>query len=247
MSAQFNDTTNLKGIVQLYEREAGFNQGDISGSTTKLKQLTADVNLAYDDFTRLAVEASGTWQYDDSNHSDYPIITTNLVDGQRDYGLGADGSGNLILGIYKVFVKASSTANYQEILPVDAQTDPQAWGFTDGQNIEGTPMWYDKTANGIFLDPIPSANVTSGLKVYINREASYFTYTDTTKKPGVPGIFHKYFALRPAEDYARRNSLANYAAIRAERMQMEEDIKTYFGKRERDVRKQLSMAPIRFR
>ena len=37
MSATFNDTTNYKGLVQLYEREIGANRGDISGSTDRLK------------------------------------------------------------------------------------------------------------------------------------------------------------------------------------------------------------------
>lgn len=247
MSVQFNDTTNYKGLVQLYEKEIGANLADVSGSTTKLKEFTADVNLALDDFTKLAIEASGTWQFDDSGHSAYPIITTNLVDGQRDYSFTTDEQGNLILDIYKVAILGSATATvYDEITPIDAQSTPYN-NFVRNDTTEGVPYCYDKTANSIFLDPIPSYNATNGLKIYINREASYFTSSDTTKKPGVPGIFHKYFALRPAEDYLRRNQSPKYPSVRAERMQMEADIKAYFGRRERDVRKVLSMAPINFR
>jgi hypothetical protein len=86
-----------------------------------------------------------------------------------------------------------------------------------------------------------------GLLLYINREASYFTSTDTTKKPGVPGIFHRWFAIRPAEDYARRNNLTNYPLLRAERLQMEKDIAAYFGRRERDVRHIIKPKGISFR
>lgn len=249
MSLVFSDTESNKGIVQMYERECGFELGTISGNTTKLKNLTADVNLALDDFTELAIKSSGTWQIDDSGHTDYPIITTDLISGQRDYTFTTDGSGNLILDIYKVLV-ADPSGKYTEIKPVDVQSQGDTSTFTDGQNSGGTPTRYDKTANGFFLDLIPNYNYTNGLKVYINREASYFTYTDTIKKPGVPGIFHKYFYLKPASDYSRRNSLANKKDLEDELMKMEGSerlgidgsIKEYFSARPKDERPRINPA-----
>lgn len=247
MSLQYNDTTNLRGIIQQLEKECGFNEGDIADSTTKLKEFTADINLAWDDFLALAFEASGTWQFDDSGHTDYPIITTNLVDGQRDYSFTTDGSSNLILDIYKAAILRSATATeYDEIYPIDAQSEPNN-NFVRNNTTEGIPHCYDKTANGIFLDAIPSYNATNGLKIYINREASYFSTSDTTKKPGVPGIFHEYFAINPAYKYACRKLLPVKDDLFRRKVQMEFDIKAYFSRRERDVRKVLSMAPIRFR
>lgn len=226
--------------MQIYEKEIGANPGDISGNATKLAQLTSDVNLALDEFFSLAIKASGTWQIDDSNHTDYPIITTNLVSGQRDYSFTVDGSSNLILDIYKVLVKDSG-GTYHEIQPVDQQTkndnQQNTDSFLDGLNTSGVPSRYDKTANAIFLDPIPNYNSTAGLKVLINREPSYFTVNDTTKKPGVPGLYHKYFALKPALDYARRNSLASYNRLEAEVAKMEMAIANNFSRRERDVAK----------
>lgn len=241
MSLVFSDTSTYRGIVQMYEKEAGYNRGDVSGSTDRLKEFTADVNSALDDFTELAIKSSGTWQWDDSNHADYPIIATNLVSGQRDYAFTVDESGTLLLDVYKVFV-AGTDGVYREIYPVDVQSQGDTSTFADGHNSTGIPTRYDKTANGIFLDLIPSYNATLGLKVYINREASYFTYQDTTKKPGVPGIFHKYFYLKPALDYARRNNTGNRALIESEVIKMEGSeplritgtIATYFNKRTRD-------------
>jgi hypothetical protein len=239
MSIQFNDTSTLKGLVQLYEKEIGVPRGTISGDTNRLKEFTADVNLAWDSFLNIALPASGTWQFDDSNHTDYPIIFTNLVDGQRDYTFTTDQQSNIILDVYKVLVKSSASAPYEELEPVDQQNDDVS-SYTDGQNVEGNPTSYDKTGNGIFLDPIPSANVTNGLKIYINREPSYFTSTDTTKKPGCPGIFHNYFYLHPASEYARRNTLVNQDRFAMQVAVLEDAIKRYFGKRERDVRKILT-------
>lgn len=246
MSAQFNDTTNYKGLVQLFEKEVGLPRGTISGDNDKLKDFAADVNICLDDFVAKAIQASGTWQFDDSNQTDYPIITTNLVSGQRDYSFTVDGSSNLILDIYKVYA-ANASGIFVELAPVDVNTGDDVVPFTNGQNATGTPYRYDKLANGIFLDPIPSYNATGGLKVYINREASYFVYTDTTKKPGVPGIFHKYFYLKPAYMYASRKSLpiagnlATGTGLAGRITQLEADIEAYFSRRTKDEEPRLSV------
>ena len=248
MSLQFSDTTNLKGIVQQYEEEIGVDTATISGNATKLKKLTAKVNLALDDFTKIAIQASGTWQYDDSNHTDYPIIKTNIVSGQNSYLITTDEQSNLVLDIYKVAILPSATATtYVDVLPTDEQSQDDNSSFISETTVTGQPRFYGKTGNGIFLDPTPGYNATNGLKLYINRENSYFTTSDTTKKPGIPGLFHRYLVLRPAEDYARINSLATYAAIRAERMQMEQAIKEYFYHREKDVPRRFEMSMIRHR
>lgn len=244
MSAQFNDPINYKGLVQLYEKELGFPRGTVSGDADRLKEFTADANLTYDHFMEIAIPAGGTWQADDSNQTDYPIIKTNLVSGQRDYTFLADGSGNLILDIFKVMILPSATATeYIEVYPMDQQTELSGVDMESAQT--GVPLRYDKTANGIFLDPKPSYNVTNGLKVFINREAAYFTSGDTIKKPGVPGLFHDYFFKRPAQQYAARNSLAvaggrlrngAFTGLLMEVMDIEKNIERYFGKRARDER-----------
>lgn len=239
MSVQFNDTTTYKGLVQIYEKEIGANRGDISGNQVKLKEFTTDVNLALDDFFAIAIPASGEWQFDDSNHTDYPIITTSLVANRRDYPFTTDENSNLILDIYKVMV-ADSSGFFREIKAVDQQSQADMESFYNGQNTTGIPTRYDKTANGIFLDVIPSYNYSGGLKIFINREASYFVSTDTTKKPGVPGLFHRYFALKPALDYARRNTLAITQTLYLEVQRMEKAIQDYFGKRAKDITRRLT-------
>lgn len=167
---------------------------------------TADENLAIDEAMAIIFTTNGKWQYDDSNHTDYPIITTNLTASQRDYAFTTDEQGNLILDIYKVMVK-NEEGIFHEIYPVDQQSDEYMDGFWSGQNETGIPSRYDKTANGIFLDCIPSYNSTNGLKVFINREGSYFTTADTTKKPGFSGLFHEFVALVPSIRYCKRNKM----------------------------------------
>lgn len=230
MSLQFSNSTNKSGIVELIDAYVKTNS-----SRYPLTEKTRDINLALDRVFSLIFKNSGDWQFDDSNHSDYPIITTNLVANQRDYSFVSDETGNLVLDIYKVMVKTSATGSYAEIKPVDQQSDADMSSFFDGNNATGIPTRYDKTANGIFLDVIPSYSATDGLKIFINREASYFTTTDTTKKPGFAGIFHEYLALRPAYQYALRNGLPNVNILKAEMLEMEQAIEQYYANRERDV------------
>ena len=211
-----------------------------STASYTVAEKTADINLALANVWSMIFECGGTWQFDDYNHTDYPIITTDLVSGQRDYAFTSDGSSNLILDIYKVMV-AGADGIYREIYPVDQQSPNNAVTnvdtFINGQDKTGTPTRYDKTANGIFLDLIPNYNLTNGLKVFINREGSYFTTSDTTKKAGFSGLFHEYLALRPSYQYAYRNSLKNEARLEREMFKIETAIRKHYGNRERDVRR----------
>lgn len=247
MSIQFNDTTTYKGLVQFYEKEVGYNRGDVSGNTDLLKEFTASANVAFDDFLSIAFGPDGTWQLDDSNHTDYGIITTNLVSGQRDYTFTGDSGGNLILDVYRVLCKISSTGEYKEIYPVDVSTpdylnSESTKSFIDGNNDTGIPSRYDKLANGILLDLIPSYDASAGLKIFINREPSYFVYTDTTKKPGVPGLLHKWFYIKPAFDYARINLPQNtITRLQLEVDKLEKQIEKEFRRRQRDVPRRLTV------
>jgi len=232
MSTPFNDTTTLRGLVQLYEREIGATRGTVSNNPNLLKEFTADANMTIDDYIALIIQVSGLWKGDDTNHTDYPEIYTDIVAGQRDYTFITDENGNIILDIYKVYYK-NGTA-YSLLSPYDPDTEKEASSFTNGENQTGVPTKYDKTANAIRLDLTPVANITDGLKVSINREGSYFTTSDTTKKAGFPGVHHKYFYLKPALDYARRNTLTSYPRIEAEVMKTEREIKEYFNRRGKD-------------
>lgn len=243
MSLQFSDTTTDKGIIQVIEDELGFDRGHITGNTARLKRFTALVNLAWDEYFDIAIRSSGTWQADDSNHTDYPIIKADIVAGQQSYTFLTDENGNLVLDIYKVLILPSATATeYVELDPIDQQQRNAGESITSESTSQGVPSEYDKTANGFFFDVPPSYSVTNGIKVLINREPSYFTTSDTTKKPGCPGLHHRYFALRPALDYARVNNHDNFNNLAREVLKYEGDetqgligkIERHFARRKKD-------------
>src|SRR3990167_176850 len=249
MSLSFNDTSNQDGILQRIEQELGFSEDYITGDTTRRTQWAGSINLALDKVFHIIFGADGRWQFDDSNHTTYPILTGNLVDGQRDYSFTEDSDGNLVLDIYRVFVRMSSTAPYYEIFPRDVQSDAEGEisGFIDGLNTEGRPQTYDKTATGIFIDPIPNANSTAGLKIYVNREGSYFTSSDVTaqtKIPGFAGLYHLYCVYEPAYQYAMANNLSNREVLDREVQRLELDITEYYSRRSRDERTVMFGEPI---
>jgi hypothetical protein len=202
-----------------------------------LATKTRDINLALDSFLAIAIQASGKFQFDDSGHTHDPIITTDLTSGQRDYHWTKDEQDNIILDVHRVMV-ANESGIFYDLDRVDQQDsdDFKSLGIVDGQNLTGKPSAYDKTGNGIFLVPIPDYTYANGVKMFISREALYFTVADTTKLPGFAGIFHEYLALRPSYQYAYRKGLQSAKALQTEMILMERKIDEWYGQRLKDER-----------
>lgn len=238
MSLVFSNTTTKAGILQRIEQELGFPDGYITNDTTRLAQWTASVNLALDSVWDIIFDIAYGWQPDDINHTDYPIQFFNLISGQRDYSFTTDEDGNLIIDILKLAVKGSDGI-FREIPTVDQQTrqtnNNDVSSFIDGRNTSGVPTRYDKTATGIFLDPIPNYNSSQGAKIFIQREGSYFATTDTTKKPGFSGLYHEYCVLNPVYRYARVNGIVAKETLKRDLAEMEEKISNGYGRRDRDM------------
>ena len=224
-------------IISQIEKECGFEKGAIQNNATRLADFTEDINLADSDGYAIAIGACATWQVDDSSHTDYDIISTDLVSGQRDYTWTTDGSGNLILDVYKVMIKTPD-GTLVDITPVDRNiASPNVTSFET--SATGTPTQYDKLGNGIFLDVIPNYSIDDGLQLFVNRESVPFTVSDTTKKSGLDGRCHEYLVLKPAYKYARSHSLNNVARLENDVMKMEEKIRQTYASRERDVMKKM--------
>lgn len=239
MAMVFSDTTDRDGIVELVEDLTGTQSSTTSSYTLKTK--TRDINNAYARYFLLGVEAEGRWQLDDTNHTKYPIITTNLVSGQQDYSFTVDEQSNQILDIYRVEI-LDSTGNGVLLTPID-QYDVKGQALTEFMSENAQPTYYDKTANGIILYPAPNYNYTNGLKIYFNRTPSYFVYTDTTKTPGIPDVFHEYLAIRPAYQYCLRKGLPQKNDLKTDVLELENFIRTYYSNRSKDEPKAMTPAP----
>lgn len=195
---QYSDTTNKNGIIQRYERHTLLGDGVVSGDDTILKQATADINETIYDLTTLIIASNDNFDFDDPNKTDYPIATTPLVAGQRDYQF--DSISFLKLKRVDVtwdgtnYYKAEpfDSATYQEGLGNDAQTD---------KNFSKLAPAYDPKGFGFWLYPLAdAADVTAGAKARIEFTRAYdeFTYSDVTAVPPIERPFHDLIAIGAA-------------------------------------------------
>lgn len=232
---KFSDTTNRDGLIELIERDT--NTQSATTSSYPLKVKTNDVNESLSHFFLLAIKAGGRFQVDDTNQTDLPVITTDLVSSQADYTFLVDSSTptNQILDIRKVRMK-DSNGNWKTLTQVDRETfDINSYTAT------ATPEYFDLTGNSIILYPTPSYNSTTGLEFYISRTPSYFVSTDTTKEPGIPKLFHAYLHFRPSSIFAAIKGLANAKWLQDKVDEMEKAITEYYSDRNRTEKPRLKV------
>lgn len=259
---QFSESTDKTGMYELFQDLTKTNS-----TTYTAYKFARDANNALADyFINLAIPASGRWQIDDTNQTDYPELKINLVSGQFDYPLTTDASStpNQILSIEKLEMctDTSGSADKFVTLPTyDEMTDtdnlnsdrsivnilPFQSSIVQRRNVTGTPTRYSKRANGIFLDPTPNYSCTNGLRIFFSRTPSYFVGTDTTKVAGIPDAHQEYLVYRSAYLYCVTNlpQLANGYLVMVQKM--ERQIKDYYIFRNRDERTRATSKRINFR
>ena len=236
---QFSDTSNRTGLVELLE-DLTTTQSATS-SSYPLATKTRDINNAFSNFISIAIRACGMWQIDDTNQTDFPIVTFDIVSGQDNYAFDRDGSTptNQILELHKLRVKDTNGKWFET-----EQIDRASFDISQFQDVTGVPMYHDVTANAIILYPTPNYNSDEGGEMYVSRMPTRFTTSDTTKKAGVPEMFHEYLAIRPAYFYSLANGLKQVTGIGNEMLRMEEKIKSYYTSRNKDQRNVLTSQPI---
>lgn len=199
--ASFSDTTNKNGLIQWCERDL-FGESpyaQISGNAPRLATFTGLINEAYARYAILALMSDNRWQWDDTNNTDLPIGTTNLVSGQADYSFGTD---QVIIEQVEVQDSAGFWHGLSEIDEgLFSQNNFSLSQYLANYGSGGIPWEYQKVANSVFLNPKPNYNLTGGLKIRFKRGPSYFSTTvaspDTTKAPGFTSMHHSYLT-----DYA---------------------------------------------
>ncbi len=247
MSLVFSESTNNTGMYELFQGLTKTNP-----TSYPIAKYTRDANNALAQFKMLSDRASGKWQNDDTNQTDYPIVKIDLISGQQDYPFTVDGStppsgfvqaGNQILDIYRVEC-ANSSGIYSELFPYDQSSDRSS--FVENRKISGQPTRYDKLANGIFLDSKPNFNYRvanegdAGLYIFVNRTPPYFTSAATTQKPGIPDFFHEYLVYRPAFLYCITNLPTLAPGYLNFLRTMEKDIELYFSGRDKDEHRNIT-------
>lgn len=240
MALDFNNTTTYNGHIQ--QCEEWFFGGDyeaISGNSKLLKRFTNLINYGLDEVTSVIMQVDNSWQWDDSNHPDLPIATTDLVVSQSEYVLATTH-----LNIDGIEI-LDSNGDYYPIYPIDYR-DIRNVGQSETEFFEqdGRPTYYDLQANVLKLYPAPRASdvtTTAGLKIFFRRPASYFVSSDTTKQAGISPIFQDLISLYACAKYAKQNSILDKAReLDAEIEKRKKAIKEHYFSRHSDSPKKMT-------
>jgi len=230
---EFSNINDKSGLIQDCETLLGMSDGEISGDTTLLKTFTRLINIWYRRVNSWIWEVTGTWEYDDSNYTDLPVATTDLVDEQQDYELPSTAQR-----IMRVEV-LDSDGNWSLVYPFD-ETQVRDQAMSEFYETAGLPIYYDLKGRSILLYPKPSSDdvtLTNGLKVYFSRDISEFSSTDTTKEPGFVSNFHRLLSLGASYDYAVSRAMTdrvNYLKLQIN--EMVQELKNFYGERHRDMK-----------
>ncbi|MHA1305428.1 MAG: phage adaptor protein [Candidatus Heimdallarchaeaceae archaeon] len=194
---KFNDATNETGICQ----DVWFLTGTDSTSFP-LKDLARIANKVYHRLALLAWRSDNRWDFDDSNKTDLPIATDDLVDGQEDYAIPTTA-----FDIKRVEIKNSS-GDWVKLRRITHSKVKEA--MDEFHETKGVPTYYLLEGSSIRLKPAPDTTqvtASEGLKIHMARDVTEFVSTDTTKTPGFPTPLHQLFSHEIALEYAGINGL----------------------------------------
>lgn len=245
----FSEPTNKTGMYEMFQDLTSTNSNSYSAY-----KFARDANNAYSNYAMRAIRKSGTAQFDDTNQTDYPELKIDLVSGQFDYPFTVDASStpNQVIEIERVEIATDATGDNWIVLPTYDELNSEFSIVQDRNTLSGVPTKYSKKANGIFFDVTPNYNCrlanegVAGIRVFFKRNPVYFLGTDTTKTAGIPEAHYEYLVYRPAYLFAVKNlpSLVNgYLAIL---QKLEKEIDEYYGSRDRDFRKIITIKKINY-
>lgn len=245
---QFSNTTSRElGLVQDCEDLLNFPATGISANTNLLAQFTRNMNAWYNRVVTMILESQDSWDFDDSNNTDYPIGTIPLTIA-RDVTIPISSK---ILKIKRMDVTYDGSTWYKAEL---LDTGQIGTGLGNDTNTDGnfskTKPFYDLVgSNGVFIYPLASAaDVTAGAKMRVEfyRDITEFVVGDTTKQPGFDAPFHKILSLGASYDYARANGLSKKDDLMMSLQDLEGRLKRYYGQKVTDSQFTLSAAYITY-
>lgn len=203
--------------------------------------LLRRINEAYEKVISWILEADGLWQWDDTNYTDFPIGTQNLVDSQSKYSFN-----DKFLEIEEVQVK-DDQGDWTILKPIDQKEYSDHTPLSEAFEDTGLPTHYDKlTDDTIELYPAPKTadvTTTNGLKVKFRRTADIFTsaqVTTGTKVPGFSSPFHYVLSYLAAIPFCMSYKKDRVSLFEKRVEDYKRDIMNHYSRRERDKRKKMT-------
>jgi hypothetical protein len=238
---QYSNTTTKAGIIQNIERMTDLGDAYISGDATRLAEFTSMVNRISSRVWHNIFMATGNWQYDDSNETNLPIATTNLVSGQQTYALPAEA-----LTIQRLEIK-DENGNWEVLRPLVKEKIKIA--IDEYNDVDGDPIQYLLVNSQIVLYPAPNYSQDASLKAYYDREAVAFTTSDTTKTPGFASPYHEILPIGASIEWfkVKQPTSPTMQVLMADYQRLEQSIKEYYSKRFKDYKPRVGRLKQRFK
>ena len=166
-----------------------------------LKDRNRYINEAYSRIAYVILKADGRMAWDDPNHTDQPIATTDLVKGQRDYNIFSSTPSALQdwLAVKRIDIFDAGGTGVQ-LQPMD-ENDYKGVAESEVDKSPSLPYMFDFNGSIVKLYPAPDYDYTNGMTFWFDRAPSYFSITDTTKRPGFDTRFHQYLSIYAANQW----------------------------------------------
>jgi hypothetical protein len=183
--------------------QALFLLGGLTVTEYPLKDQIRQMNEAQSIIWAIIFKVSG-WQYDDSNQTNLPSASQELVALQSAYALPSE-----TLAIRGIETKDSS-GKWTKLTPVSinditsgglpGQTEE---GLDEFNKTSGSPKYYRPVGDSIIIYPPPDTDASGGFKVYFDRGSVSIDYNATSTSPGFASEFHNALAVYAALQYCK--------------------------------------------
>jgi hypothetical protein len=195
----------LADIKNLVNYHCGTGTTDAYTATMGLLNL----NLALYRVETRYLMSQGRWKYDNSNNSDFPILTTSLVASQQDYSLPTE-----TIKIDRLEITYDG-ANWYRASSMSESDDNMAMTTSNIATFSQSDPRYSLLGRSLKLYPIPGSNVSNGLKIYGQRLHDAFTSTDygtnpTTVNVGIDENWGEQVAREMSLNYLMDNDMVRY-------------------------------------
>lgn len=207
-----------------------------------------DINTTNEMVVGIILDSQDESDYDDPNHGDFPILTTDLVINQRDYGLPV---ADYLLEVKDVQISYDGGTTWRKAQPIDRSNLSDDVGndtLLDSQFSKDEPR-YDTEGMSFLIYPRLTTG-TGQMTVRGSRAPYKFTTSDLstgTLTPGFDSTFHVMLAVGAALEYATSKRMKGLIKDMQDKFDiLEVRLRRQYGRKQKDRNIRLQAEDINY-
>jgi hypothetical protein len=198
-------------------------------------------NYAKDNYSYIALTASGRWKFDDYTHENEdgdptsPIASSTLQPNEESLPLETTF---LALNQVQIFVNGQ----WEVLQPIDTR-DRKDNVLSSIYKTNGKPQFYDYDAHSIYFYPKSDSSIP--VRVLYSRAGKHFDSVDLTQQTGIPSIHDEYLVMYAGDKLSFRTVDGARVDFKNELFKWEGDgvsggkIRDFYSKRDQDTPRRL--------